>query len=443
MQTLFRRAIRDLDVGWVAELADGATALTALASASLTIPSLFQNSNMGSNQLINGVAWRLGAASVADYERPLGSLTNSTGLVAQVGANYSDTTVGSEIPYILKHNVRVADWVAALNRAMEKVFFTTTIALSHLSDLDGDMVATTDTNWTDIGSLSTSAKATTARRTPFGVRSYNTVNNASANAGTRSATLDITAGHRAKAFTIASTNVGTSSLQLYSITGTAVADTAAVTSSEEAPQLLHQDWQVISSSAKEWALNLTNTAATGDTFWNMAWAYKEDELVVPLPSYVSEHYQVPMIWQLRPDTIQTGANVYPARGLMPIPLEEGRDYFPVINQEDANPSAVRFADTRFFDWPLVVQARIPEGYVTQFTSDESLSTKAAINEILPLFERELLDTVYANKLPADQWARLSAQVGQVGPKLPAEQQKRPIKPIARPVRYFSGIGHGI
>src|SRR3990167_5211385 len=234
LQTILRRTIRGLDICWVGMLADETTAATAVVAGSVTVPSLFHNTNYGPAFLSsqNVAIWRLGAASVADYERYAGALTNTTGLVVHTGANYADTTLGTEVFYFVKYGPRIADFIAALNRTMQKIYFPTRIALSLLSNLDGDMVVSTDSNWTDVDTPTTSAKSTTARRTPYGVRSYNLINNA-VNEGTRSATMPVITGRRVKAFTIASTNVGTSSFRLRDVTGVTAADTAAVVTSEE------------------------------------------------------------------------------------------------------------------------------------------------------------------------------------------------------------------
>src|SRR5690348_14499792 len=74
----------------------GATyTLTALATGSITVGSL-ANTNFPTNKFRNRIAYRGEATTAADYERYLGTLTTSTGLIAHTGANYSDTTVTNE-----------------------------------------------------------------------------------------------------------------------------------------------------------------------------------------------------------------------------------------------------------------------------------------------------------------------------------------------------------
>ena len=327
--------------------------------------------------------------------------------------------------------MRVADWLDALNRTMQKLTFPTRIALSHLSNLDGDMVVSTDTDWTDILTPTTSAKSVVARRTPFGVRSYNTIGNAT-DEGTRSATLPVVMGRTVKAWTIASTNVGESSLRLRDITNSAAADAAAVLSSEEEPMFLHQDWQSVSATAREWALDLTNTNAAGDTFWNMAWAYKYDDLQVPLPSFVTEHYQVPTIFQARPRN-QVGTNIWAARDVDFVELVEGRDYNLHFSQPDANPSAVIFTSPAYFDWPLFVQAKVRYSELVTFGFDETGSTTCPLNELIPRFKRELLDTVYGGRMSQADWVRLSATIGFLpGTEIIRSQVSRPTPVVAKP-----------
>ena len=442
LATILRQAIRELEMGDVCVLADGATALTALATGSVTIPSFYQNTNIGSTQLSskNAVIVRMTAASVADAERYAGALNNSSGLVAHTGANYADTTVCTEVVYVLFWGTRMAEMLASLNRVMQDIFFTTRIPLTPVPD--GDMTVSTDTDWTDVLTPTTSAKSRTARRTPFGVRSYNLIGNA-ADEGTQSATIDVTAGHLVQAFTIASVNVGTADFRLYDVTNSAAADTAKVSSSEETPQLLRQPWQAVSSTAREIAAQMTNSNAAGDTFWNGLWIYRQHDLEITLPSFVSEHYQVPYIWQAVPVGQETTTNVYPARSLHFHPLVNGKDFFLVFNQEDANPSAVRFANSNYFEWPLFVQAKVPYSQLVTFAFDETATTNAPIKELMPKYKRDLLDTVLTGKMPIEQWALMSAKVGSIGSsEIQRSQTARPTKPEGKPREYFAGVRRG-
>ena len=201
------------------------SALTVTSITSL----IFLNTNWGSGHFsgLNTVLHRLAATAAADYYRYAGSLTNTSGLIAVAGgANYTDTTITSEVVEAWMHGVRHdLHLLPAINRGLGFNSYQTFVAISHLSDLDGDMAASTDTNWTDVGTPTTSAKSTTARRTPYGLRSYNLINDA-ANEGTRSATVGIAQGRQITCHAIASANVGTASFQPYDITNSAAISSA-------------------------------------------------------------------------------------------------------------------------------------------------------------------------------------------------------------------------
>ena len=162
---IMQRALYELDVGFVVPNAD----ISAFAAQTFTAARFFNNTNMAPDalQIKNAGFIRAGAASSADLWRPAGTLVNSTGVVSQVGPAWSDTTVGTEEIEAWYYGVRRDQEVLkSLNRVTIHDYITTYLALSHLSTLDGDMALSTDTNWTDVGTTSTSAKATTAAVTP-------------------------------------------------------------------------------------------------------------------------------------------------------------------------------------------------------------------------------------------------------------------------------------
>lgn len=393
LTAIMQRALFELDTGLVVPNAD----ISAIAANSFTAARWFNNTNMSQDflQLRTAGAVRAGAATAADFYRPLGTLTNSTGVVVTLGPTYADTTVGSEEIEIWYYGVRRDQEVLkSLNRVIEFDYVTTYLALSHLAGLDGDMALTTDTNWTDVGTTSTSAKATTAAVTPWGMRSYHTINNASANAGTRSASVRVGTSRQISAFTITVTEVGTSSLQPYDNTNSAVFSSVnAVTNSERRAQLLAIQAASAPSTCKLCSLNLTNTSASGDTYWDQAWLYIHDDLEVPLPALVTESFMAPRILMGVP-MYSTGSGAYDAGSLDWRPLVEGVDYWLVINHADANPYKVRFANSSYYNWPLVVEARIPLSSLTTFSA-ETDSTTGPLHKVVARFKKDLLETVYS------------------------------------------------
>src|SRR3990167_2802539 len=99
LTTLMQRALYELDIGKVIPNAD----ISAIAASSFTAARFFQNTNMSPDflQLKNAGAIRAGAATAAnaDLYLPLGTLTNSSGVVLQVGPTWADITVATHLPY--------------------------------------------------------------------------------------------------------------------------------------------------------------------------------------------------------------------------------------------------------------------------------------------------------------------------------------------------------
>jgi hypothetical protein len=302
------------------------------------------------------------------------------------------------------------------------------------------MFKSTDTDWTNVGTPTTSAKSTTARRTPYGVRSYQLINDA-ANEGTQSATLPTdaaTSGHSVKAFTVSSVNVGEASFRFYDVTNSADFDTAAVTHSEEEPQLMVQEWQEAPDDCKEMALRLLGTTSTSDVFWNQLWVYKQGVYRINLPSYISERHKAPVIYEMRPRS-NTASNVYNAASVEFIPLTANVDYFYLTGHNDANPHAIMMREGWDYQWPLVVMARLPYSEMGAMTDDDA-TTNAPLHLLTPLIRRELLNAVYQYKVPDQQFRRLIAATLDDIKK--GQAARTPTRPgPKRP--FFQGIGRGV
>jgi hypothetical protein len=430
LTVLMQRALFELNVGFVVPNAD----ISAIAAGTFTAARFFNNTNMSQDFLQTKQTGfvRAGAATAADFWRPAGTLVNSSGVMSQVGPSWADTTVGSEEIEVWYYGVRRdQEALRSLNRVTIKEFITTYLALSHLSGLDGDMALSTDTNWTDVGTTSTSAKAVTAAVTPWGQRSYHTVNNAVANSGTRSASIRVRTSGQVIAHTIAASEVGTSSIQGYDATGSAVFGTA-VTSAERRPQLLTFQGNVPSTS-KLWAVNLTNTSSTGDTYWNQAWAFDMDNPVCPLPALLTESFMAPKIIQGVP-RYSTGSGAYDAESFDFRTLVEGIDYWLVVAPADAVPYKVRFADNSYYQWPLFVEARIPLSSLTTFAA-ETDSTTGPLERLVARFKKDLLETVYnTGSRKIEDW---TFQHNLATEQLTQASMARPVKSVANPKPWWS------
>ncbi len=383
-----QRALYELNVGGVIPNGD----ISAIAATTVTSVKWAQNTNLAADyfQINNTGLFRFGAATAADAYRPAGTIANTTGVISQVGANWSDTTLGTEEVEYAFYGARLdVEWLKSINRVTAHDFITTYLAISHLSGLDGDMQLSTDTNWNDEGTTTTSAKSTTGALTPWGQRSYNTINSV-ANSGTRSATVRGRQSGPVIAHTIAGTEVGTSSIQGYDVTG-AAAIGGATTSNERKPQLM--TWHgTLPSTSKAWQVMLTNSATLGNTFWNQAWLFNQDDLVCPLPALLTESFMAPHILMGVP-TYSTGSNIYDAGSLDFRELKEGVDYWYVIAPSDAVPYKIRFASNVYYDYPLFVEARIPQSSLLTLSAESDALT-GPLERIVPRFKKDLLETVY-------------------------------------------------
>lgn len=412
--------------------------VSSIAAGSVTAPGYLQNSRWGVSEFSSKkvVIHRPASATSADYIRYSGDLTATSGLLAQTGANYADTIVGSETVELWRFGVRPdVDVLNAINRAMEFIFYDSFVALSHLSaaGLDGDMAVSTDTAWTDVGTPTTSAKSTTARRTPFGMRSYHLVGDA-VNEGTRSATLGVTQGKNINAFTIISADTGTVSFQPYDITNSATFGTA-VTHSEEEPQLMAFQNQAVPATCKEFAIRMLGTTNPSDFYVDMAWAYKMENRRIDLPSYVTERFNTPYIFQGVPQ-MNTGTGTWDAQSLDLKPLKSPDDYTLLANQPDANTNAVFFKNTSYFDWPLFVQARIPYSILTTFALEADV-TNCPQHLLVPAAKIELLDSYLIPRYPND--AGWSFQRSKAVAELAAATRSRPIEPVGRSLERWGGL----
>lgn len=439
LTTLRQRLLRELDLGWLITNAD----FDAAAAGSITSANMLRNSNTSAGYYKGQkvLIFRPGAASAADYIRYAGVLTRTTGLLAHTGANYADVTVGTEGVELWKHGIRpTRELIDSLNRALEFEFLTTHVALSHLSPFDGDMALSTDSDWTDVGTPVTSAKATTpAEVIPYGSRAYRIANDA-ADEGTRSTGIRIEQDGLVNMFSIVAAEVGTASIQAYDSTNSAVYGTAT-THAERRPQLMVIRQPDVPDTCKLTALNITNSSASGDNYINAAAIYDLKNLVCRFPATITEGFMAPKIWQARP-TEQSGDNTYDAGSFDPIPLTQGTDYFPVFAQGDAQPYKVRFANPlpstggHPYEWPLFVEARRPGSDLTTFSETESATTNVAIHNLLPRWKMDVLKTILLGKIPDDKW-RVYYTTAEA--ELIAANRARPITSLAAPKPYWGGM----
>ncbi len=405
---------------------------TAAAAGSITSTDVLRNSNWGGGQFKGWIIFRPGAATSADFVRYAGLLTNSTGLLAHTGANYADTTVGSEVVELWRPGARPdLELLASLNRCLEFEFVTTMLMISHLSAADGDMSVATDTNFTDVGTPTTSAKSVIPAVTVYGPRSYNLIGDA-VNEGTSTAAQSIRKGALFSAFTIATPAVGTASFRGYDATNSVDIGTA-VTHNESGPQLMCIRSQTVPATCESVILRMLGEEAATTIFWNQVALYKHDELQVRLPSSVTEGFMAPRILQGVPRS-QTDTGVYGAYSLDFIPLTEGVDYWLVINHNDAQPYKVRFANPlpstggHPYAWPLFVEARIPQSSLITLAAEADVVNVPKHN-LLPRWKIDCLETIW-NGAAAPKHPDWDNQMDLATKQLIRASTARPIKSVA-------------
>ena len=431
---LRQRLLRELDLGIIIPTAK----LDAIAATTITSADVMRNSRWTTGHFSqrDTVIYRPSSQTAADNIRYAGDLNNLTGALSHTGANYSDITATSEIPELWYDGVRPdLEVLDAINRSLEFVHFSTFIPISHGGDLDYDMSASTDTNWTDVLTPTTSAKSTTARRTPYGLRSYNLINNA-ADEGTQSATLPVVPTRSVKGFAISSCNVGTASFRFYDVTNSASTDwQAAVTHSEENPMLMVQEWQAAPATCREMAAQLLGTTSTSDVFWNGLWIYKQDNLRVNLPSFLNEGFKAPSIFQGRPK-FSVANHVYDAQSLEMVELKENQDYVYLYDHHnDANPYAIMVNGPEAYDWPLFVEARLPYSHMGVLSA-ESDATNAPLHLLMPKLKATVLNDIYLPRNPQNPvWL---AKLAEANLQWVEANTARPIKSAAKKP-WFSGV----
>lgn len=424
------------DIGVIIPNAD----ISAFAAGSFTSTNIaIRSSGYAPSKYsdLKTVWFRPGAASAADYERAAGDLAGSTGVQSHLGANYSDTTVGSELVEGYFYGVSpINDWVPACNRCLEYEFDKTIVMISHLSPFDGGMLLSTDTNWTDIGTLTTSAKVATAALTRWGPYSYRLLNNASASAGTRSTGIRIRQGGNVSMYAVSAADTGTNVFTPYDTTNsTAFSGVSPITHSERRPQLMALPNLTVPSTSKVVEAQLTNTSATGDHYWNQVGIYDHDNHKIALPSQITNALQIVKIFQARPK-YTTGVGTYDAEAFDPYPLVPGSDYRLIFNNMDAEPAAVWINDTGWYgQGPLYAEVLVSQSSRTTLAATEADTLTVEPHTLYPRTKIELLTSVYNSGIR--RHPDFTVQMNKAEEQLKKAQLARPIKSIAPEKTYYT------
>lgn len=378
-------------------------AVTALSTTSVTVPSLYLNTNRGSTQAQDEtIILRPDAATAADRKRYIGSIAPSTGAVTVAGGtNYADTTATSEYAeeWILNVDPDV-DILDALNYSLRYTTVRTLYMASNVpADLDYDAQKSTTSDFTSINSP-TLSKVTTARRTLLARRSLRVLCSG-ASEGVQTATIANVMGHQAQAFVFGSCDEDSVTVSLYDVTGSADINTETFTLEEEAEMLVKIPWQETPSTCKEIALRVVGDTTDADFYGNAFGIVQQGNRRVYFPSAVSERFKAPAVFIAVPQETSSNANVYPAHSIEFQPLTEGDDFTFMFHHPDANPYGIVLTDDRFLEWPIFVEAQVPASELGTFSTEAS-TTVADPHVFIPRATLRVIDHVLIPRLGAQE-----------------------------------------
>ena len=413
--------------------------ITALTSTSVTIPSLYLNTNRAGTQAQDEtILLRPDAATAADRKRYITSIVTSTG-AATVTGTYADTTATSETgeEWILNVDPDV-DILDALNYSLRYTMVRTFYMLSNVGpDLNYDMqeAATTDYDSIRVGTPTLSV-VTTARRTLMGRRSLRALNG-TANHGIKTPTIANVMGHNAQAFLFGSVDVGTVTAGLYDVTNSAViGDTVAL--EEEAEMLVRVPWQATPATCKEICIQALGDTSSTDAYYNGAGIVQQGNRRMYFPSAISERFKAPAIFMAVPQETSSIANVYPAHSIEYVRLTEGDDFTFMFHHPDANPYGIVLTDDSFLEWPVFAEAQIPASDLGTFSTEAS-TTVADAHVFIPRATLRVIDHVLIPRFGAQE--RWVATRG-IAEKELNDALKVRATPVVAPPRKWWGGPHG-
>ena len=331
----------------------------SVSASALVSTNYFQNSNLSQTEYSkkNTLIHRPGAATAADYVRPAGDLTASTGSLANVGAVWSDTTIGSENPELLFFGLRPdLHYLKAINRAQTfcgaRGLFPLTLAP------DGDMNESGVTSWGSASSASAAKQATASRVFSAGRRSI-AVTNSGANGYLPTANIPVTPGHMMLIWAIGRLQSGTSAqLTLYDATNAAVFGETRSTSASRHQYL----WQQVGVPTGCYNINvrLGGSGASDVSDWSALGVVDLDDMRMNLQTTIEERHEFEALTIARFDR-NNGSGVEEAASIVSLEISE-TDYSVSAYPSAANTMNIQFhgQGRRWLGYPLFIQARTPD-----------------------------------------------------------------------------------
>ncbi len=243
-----------------------------------------------SDRFANGYLGIWGNTTTTTYEwARILTYTPTSGAV-QVGRTFAVTPLSATTPYELFNAGQSPDAIHealkwACRNAIRPVLWTLT---GLLEVNDGSMEASGTTSWTGTNATVTksTAEATVARYTQS-----LSVANTGANGYAQSATMPVMEGRNYRVFGLCRTTTGVGSIVVRDLTNAAnITTTWTNLSTVDASK--QQDWRWLQGSFStptgcvNVALQLTNTSATGQSYWDDVGVYPADDGFLDLPTWL-------------------------------------------------------------------------------------------------------------------------------------------------------------
>lgn len=367
----------------------------AFATGSITSAYFLRDSNIGASQYANrgAVFFRPTTATTADQVRYALSLTSTSGLHTHSGANYTDTTVGTETVEVWYYRIRPdTDVLNAYNRCLSDIYFHAWEPFGSLA-ADAAMRESGVTSW-GTASNTTAAKQTTASRVfPGFIRSMSTTNSGVPHGYLPTANIPVLAGEDVTVIALSRLHSGSASeMTVYDVTNTTTLG-SAVTHTGGTWQF---SWSSVNATTDcNINVRLGGTGASDVVDWQALWVYRVTASnVIQLPgSYMDENFKLESIAYspFYRASVNAGTGVYPAHTMSPVEIPSD-SYRMDVMQPAANPSFVSldYGSQYYFQYPLWMQIRLPyseRGTVTAETD----TVYAPRHLLMPAWKHRLLE----------------------------------------------------
>lgn len=384
--------MQELDLGFQIPNAS----VDAFAAGSITSANFLRNSNHGANHYANWIIHRPTAASAADYVRYAGALTNSSGLLAHTGANYSDTTVGTETVELWKPlGIRPdTDVLNAFNRALEMLTFQAWEPLSLAADAAMRESSAT-ASWGTAVQCTPTKTTTAARVYPGFIRALTiTGDGANANGYQPTANIAVSPNEQIVVAALCRTHSGTGCRLVFrDVTGSASDSTVITHSGSDYKLMLHTF--TTPASCVNINIRIGGQGVSDVTDWQALWVLRpQAPTPMRLPdSYIDERYKLEALATSHFGHGTADSNVYEGMSLAIVEASQDAYSFNVMPPA-ANPAFIQFHDKDLINGTCLpwLQLRLP--YSEQGAiSTETGTTTAPAHLVIAATKVELLKPV--------------------------------------------------